>query len=207
MNYKETDYSIAHFHIGKGGRFNNPGHETFVALEDLSRVISKSDVTLNNQDEDGNALPDEDWTLVDSGGNVILTGKDEIESPTGCLDFDRDYDTDICRRISGCDDDELCMLLKALMKGDETHFTEADCIVIADCSDASDLSGAKVYKDEYDEDASPEILETTEDIAKFLITISKYTHSMDEEETEGGEEIMVIRSFSSAVPDYYIFND
>jgi hypothetical protein len=84
------------FHIGRGGHFNNPGHLTFHGEEDFQQLISRcSDVSMIiNEDENGKPLPDEDWQLVDTGSNVILQGRDEIEAMTGRLEWDTIYDTD-----------------------------------------------------------------------------------------------------------------
>ena len=47
-----------------------------------------------SEDENGNTLPDDDWKLIDTGSNVILKGRDEIEAMTGRLEWDTIYDTD-----------------------------------------------------------------------------------------------------------------
>lgn len=54
---------------------------------------------------------------MDGGGNVILSGRDEIESETGILDWDGEYDTDIVRNLSECDDDEYQMILDVAERG------------------------------------------------------------------------------------------
>ena len=100
------------FHIGRGGQFNNAGHKTYVGkVNDLSDCFGDSIVF--SEDENGNPLPDSDWQLVDGGGNVILSGRDEIESETGILDWDGEYDTDIVRNLEDCDDDEYQLIIDA----------------------------------------------------------------------------------------------
>ena len=100
------------FHIGRGGRFNNAGHKTYVGtVNELSDCFGDSIVI--SEDENGKTLPDSEWQLVDSGSNVILSGRDEIESETGILDWDGEYDTDIVRHLSECDDDEYQLILDA----------------------------------------------------------------------------------------------
>ena len=100
------------FHIGRGGQFNNACHKTYVGtVNDLSDCFGDSIVF--SEDENGKPLPDSEWKLVDSGGNVILSGRDEIESETGILDWDGEYDTDIVRHLSECDDDEYQLILDA----------------------------------------------------------------------------------------------
>lgn len=105
------------FHIGRGGHFNNAGHKTYEGtVNELSDCFGDSIVI--SEDENGHPLPDSEWQLVDGGGNVILTGRDEIESETGILDWDGDYDTDIVRHLSECDDDEYQMILDAAERGE-----------------------------------------------------------------------------------------
>ena len=105
------------FHIGRGGHFNNVGHKTYVGtVNDLSDCFGDSIVF--SEDENGKPLPDSEWRLVDGGGNVILTGRDEIESDTGILDWDGEYDTDIVRHLSECDDDEYQLILDAAERGE-----------------------------------------------------------------------------------------
>ena len=55
---------------------------------------------------------------MDGGGNVILSGRDEIESDTGILDWDGEYDTDIVRHLSECDDDEYQLILDSAERGE-----------------------------------------------------------------------------------------
>ena len=105
------------FHIGRGGQFNNAGHKTYVGtVNDLSDCFGDSIVF--SEDENGNPLSDSEWKLVDSGGNVILSGRDEIESETGILDWDGEYDTDIVRNLEDCDDDEYQLILDTAERGE-----------------------------------------------------------------------------------------
>lgn len=104
------------FHIGRGGQFHNAGHKTYVGtVNDLSDCFGDSIVF--SEDENGKPLPDSDWQLVDGGGNVILTGRDEIESETGILDWDGEYDTDIVRYLEDCDNDEYQLILDTAERG------------------------------------------------------------------------------------------
>lgn len=104
------------FHVGRGGRGNNAGHKTYVGtVNDLSDCFGDS--FLISEDENGTTLPDSEWRLVDGGGNIILSGRDEIESDTGILDWDGEYDTDIVRHLSECDDDEYQLILDTAERG------------------------------------------------------------------------------------------
>ena len=105
------------FHIGRGGHFHNAGYKTYVGtVKGLSDCFGDSFII--SEDENGKPLPDSEWRLVDGGGNVILSGRDEIESETGILDWDGEYDTDIVRHLSECDDDEYQMILDAAERGE-----------------------------------------------------------------------------------------
>lgn len=104
------------FHIGRGGHFHNAGYKTYVGtVNDLSDCFGDS--TVISEDDNGKPLPDSDWQLVDSGGNVILSGRDEIESETGILDWDGEYDTDIVRYLEDCNDDEYQLILDTSERG------------------------------------------------------------------------------------------
>ena len=114
---EEAQNMKVRFHIGRGGQFHNAGHKTYVGtVNDLSDCFGDSIVF--SEDENGNPLPYSDWQLVDGGGNVILTGRDEIESDTGILDWDGEYNTDIVRHLSECDDDEYQLILDAAERGE-----------------------------------------------------------------------------------------
>ena len=112
-NYNIENVNVC-FHIGRGGHFHNAGCKSFnpniSTLQDCF-----GDAMIWSEDENGNELPDDEWQLIDSGGNVILTGRNEIESPTGVLDWDGLYDTDIVKPVSECTEDELQILLTAIV--------------------------------------------------------------------------------------------
>lgn len=130
------------FHIGRGGHFNNAGHKTYEGtVNELSDCFGDSIVI--SEDENGKPLPDSEWRLVDGGGNVILSGRDEIESDTGILDWDGEYDTDIVRKLSECDDDEYQMILDTEERG---AYVEKDVLAYV-CSALGKLmaTNIKVY--------------------------------------------------------------
>lgn len=106
------------------------------------------DSTIISEDENGKPLPDSEWYLVDGGGNVILSGRDKIESDTGVLDWDGEYDTDIVRHLSECDDDEYQMILDAAERGE---YVEKTVLAYA-CSALGKLlaTNIKVYQSNMD---------------------------------------------------------
>lgn len=106
------------FHIGRGGRFNNQGHKSFLPdITSLQQCFGEK-ATIINEDESGTVLPDAEWKLIDGGGNTILEGRETIESPTGILEWDTDYDTDIVRNIEDCTEEEISILYKAYTMGE-----------------------------------------------------------------------------------------
>lgn len=108
---------IVCFHIGRGGRFFNGGHKSYNShVTCLQDCFGKG--TIISEDEEGNELPEEQWQLIDSGDNIILTGRAEISSETGVLDWDGEYDTDIVKHLCDCTDDEYQILLDTKENGD-----------------------------------------------------------------------------------------
>ena len=117
QNYIDAQNVKVRFHVGRGGRFYNAGYKTYEGtVNSLSDCFGDS--FLISEDENGKPLPDSEWQLIDGGGNVILTGRDEIESETGILEWDGEYDTDIVRHISECDDDEYQLIIDAAERGE-----------------------------------------------------------------------------------------
>ena len=140
--FEEAQNIKVRFHIGRGGRFHNAGHKTYVGtVNDLSDCFGDS--FLISEDENGKTLPDSEWRLMDGGGNVILSGRDEIESETGVLDWDGEYDTDIVRHLSECDDDEYQLILDA---AERVEYVEKTVLAYA-CSALDKLmaTSIKVY--------------------------------------------------------------
>lgn len=140
--YTEAQNIKVRFHIGRGGRFYNGGHKTYEGTVD-SLADCFGEAFIISEDENGNALPDSEWQLIDGGGNVILSGRDEIESETGVLDWDGEYDTDIVRHISECDDDEYQLILDTAERGE---YVDKDVLAYA-CSALGQLlaTSIKVY--------------------------------------------------------------
>lgn len=107
------------FHIGRGGHFNNAGHKSFNPnIHLLQDCFTESCCIIDSDPETGESINDKDWQLIDGGGNVILEGRDNINSKTGVLDWDGEYDTDIVKDIEDCDDDELQLIVDSIKNGD-----------------------------------------------------------------------------------------
>lgn len=117
IGFGKYDHVNVCFHIGRGGRFFNAGYKTFNPHVTTLRDCF-GDAIIISEDENGNELPGSSWQLIDSGGNIILAGRDEIESATGVLDWDGEYDTDIVKPISDCTDEEYQLILDAANDGE-----------------------------------------------------------------------------------------
>lgn len=127
MAHTSDTQTVVHFHIGRGGRFNNGGHKTFEGVRDLSWPYEYC--TIIDCDEDGEPLPDEEWTLImDASERTLLEGREAIESRTGVLNFDGIYDTDVFKYVEDCTDDELQLLKQAIDNHDLSafHLTSED---------------------------------------------------------------------------------
>lgn len=183
------------FHVGRGGQFHNAGHKTYVGtVNDLSDCFGDS--TIISEDENGKPLPDSEWYLVDGGGNVILSGRDKIESDTGVLDWDGEYDSDIVRHLSECDDDDYQLILDAAERGE---YVEKTVLAYA-CSALGKLlaTNIKVYQsnmkvftqdgsvnlnrndfDMYTEDEEDEVREQLEDEGFISESIDKIIDKME----------------------------
>lgn len=98
---------IVAFHIGRGGKFSNPGFKTYVADIKSKMDVYNEKFTLVSEDEDGNKIPEADWKMYDGGGNIIDEGKDSIFATTGTIDIDGEYDSWIICDIEDCDEREL----------------------------------------------------------------------------------------------------
>ena len=110
---------IVGFHTGRGGSFNNAGYVRFLPdVESLQDCSGDDDTIIYDDPETGETLPDDEWQLLDSGGNVILQGKDEIESETGVLDYDGYYDRYDVLYLEDCTDEQLDAIYDAHKNGD-----------------------------------------------------------------------------------------
>ena len=94
-----TEKIYLSFKVGRGGHFHNPGYVTFLGEFDFQELINRCsddlmliDTTWDEETYEEVPLPESEWKMVDTGDNIILEGKDEIEAKTGVLDFDGDYD-------------------------------------------------------------------------------------------------------------------
>ena len=144
-----TKKTILFFHIGRGGRFHNPGHVSFYGTKNIGEVLAMNDrgknhtyLTKKNQVEIYTLLKkrnlenlmelfekcsdNDDFSrfeyltglelgesvYTDLNGTLIITAA-EVETGVGTLNWDEDYDTDICMLLSECSQSDLELILKS----------------------------------------------------------------------------------------------
>lgn len=95
---------IVAFHKGRGGKYHNAGHLTFIGEKNFQDLIlmNSENIFEKNRDENGKFC---NPYLTDWSGNNITD--DDIRGEVGTLDFDGQYDTDIAKYIEDCADWEL----------------------------------------------------------------------------------------------------
>lgn len=92
--------TIVAFHIGRGGRFYNQGHLTFVGEKKIGDFIEE---LFWDEDENGNAIPDAELR-TETGHEVGCTWA-EVETGIGRIDIDGDYDTTYTKKLSEVEED------------------------------------------------------------------------------------------------------
>lgn len=119
-NNTNTENTIyVSFHVGRGGRFHNPGHISFIGEFDFQQLLKVCSDSLfwvqETFDEDGNEKPlaESEWYVHDGTDMHLLAGRAEMEAKTGCLNFDNDYDKDYTTTLGDCDDAEMEALRRA----------------------------------------------------------------------------------------------
>lgn len=105
---------IVAFHAGRGGRFHNAGHVTYLGEKNFQDLMNLNSDTLSigNRDERGKFCKP---YLTDGNGNRVTD--DDINALTGTLNFDYQYDTDWCDYIENISDESL-----AIIANDTNHF-------------------------------------------------------------------------------------
>lgn len=99
---------IVAFHTGRGGRFYNPGHVSFIGEKNFQDLISLNSNNLFEQNRDKKGRFCKPYMTDCSGKVVVEPG--HIQDEVGCLDFDGSYDTDSCGYVEDCTEEELCII-------------------------------------------------------------------------------------------------
>lgn len=136
-----TENTLVAFHIGRGGRFYNAGHTTFIG--ENRKIVEFTDnlfVNYENYNEAHEAIKGRDnleklleeatsdnvdakdkfekRTGIDLGNLIYVNhngdpvGLDFENDGTGCINIDNDYDTTYVLRLKDCDEKELLLIHK-----------------------------------------------------------------------------------------------
>ena len=92
--------TIVAFHIGRGGRFNNAGHTSFIGEKSISNFV------------DSLFLKEDKTEYTDGNGNKIGLTVEECNSGIGIINIDGDYDTTYTCYLQDCSDEELEIIAK-----------------------------------------------------------------------------------------------
>ncbi len=94
--------TIVAFHIGRGGRFYNEGHTSFIGEKSISDFVS--DFYLNSDETE--------YTLDGDDGSLVGLSVEECETGIGRINIDGGYNTTYTRYIEDCTDEELEIIAK-----------------------------------------------------------------------------------------------
>jgi hypothetical protein len=111
MKTKHTSSLIVvSFHIGRGSRFYNAGHRTFIGEKNFQDLINMeaNNVFVKDRGPDGRFCKP---LITDCSGNPV--SDDDVNELIGTLDFDGQYDTSYAKIIDDCDEHELQIITEA----------------------------------------------------------------------------------------------
>ncbi|MCL2312605.1 MAG: hypothetical protein FWC41_09015 [Firmicutes bacterium] len=85
-----------YFHVGRGGRFHNAGHMTYVGTIDECDLECKAteELFLRERDNTGRFV----YTYIDDGSNEVISKREldqGIKNGRLCVSFDGQYDSDV----------------------------------------------------------------------------------------------------------------
>ena len=150
-----TEKIYLSFKVGRGGHFHNPGYVTFLGEFDFQELINRCsddlmliDTTWDEETYEEVPLPESEWKMVDTGDNIILEGKSEIEAKTGVLDFDGDYDKAYTITLDEVWKDEEWEALRKAFKDDwsKSMSTELRAAIIEHFDDLHETKTIKSIK-------------------------------------------------------------
>lgn len=108
MTNNSDNRIVVAFHVGRGGRFHNPGHKEYKGEINFVQLCNSQIQYLNEVTRDSNGRFCRPY-LVDAGGNTAVT-PDDYGKEVGVINYDYDYDTWVCKYIEDCSDSELMMI-------------------------------------------------------------------------------------------------
>jgi hypothetical protein len=126
---KEKEKTIAMFHISGGG-----GNSRKVTFQGFKKITDCYDwdmhCFLKNEDEEGNLLPEDEWTIVGDSGNEIMDAEEYNVAMTegiGTLNFDEDYDTTYSKYLDDISEDELRTIIS---EGAAADFQKEEALTV-----------------------------------------------------------------------------
>lgn len=116
----KTNEMYVRFHIGRGGRFHNQGHLSYVNEDNFQELLAacgdklgRIEDTYNPETEEETPLPEDKWAYINEQGRVMVEGREAMEAMTGTLDWDGEYDTDHVTTVEELSDREIETLWEA----------------------------------------------------------------------------------------------
>jgi hypothetical protein len=120
-----TKDTIVAFHIGRGGRFSNPGHLSFLGVQ----KINETSDFLNNcypprlaDSEEDDQSPDAEWH--DGNGNGVELTNAQIESGIGLINLDGHFDTTYTTTVGKLSEQEIEAVKDSLPDWEATKIME-----------------------------------------------------------------------------------
>jgi hypothetical protein len=104
VNHKGERIIVA-FHIGRGGRFHNQGHSTYIGEKNFQDLIQlrSNDLFYRDRDMFGRFCKP---YIVDCNDTTIVEAED-MTALVGKLDYDGDYDSHVACYLDECDEETL----------------------------------------------------------------------------------------------------
>lgn len=106
MTNSNTSTTIVKFHVGRGGRFFNAGHKTFLGISRIDEGADYNSLFPNEETGD----------FLDCNGNSVGLTIEEAATGIGTIDLDGNYDSTYTKYITDISEEELDILLS------EDHF-------------------------------------------------------------------------------------
>jgi len=107
------------FHVGRGGRFHNPGHLTFNGMCNGIQYTQAFNYLFEPTQEDGETFdPDLNAEWRDSCGNGVGLTNEQIQSGSGTINIDNDYDTTYTKTVEELTDNEIELVFKEAQRFD-----------------------------------------------------------------------------------------
>ncbi len=104
-----TNRTIAMFHVGRGGRFGNAGHLTFVGFKpiDEAYVVERLFINESEFDEDGNTI---EVGVFECSGKLVMSIENWHEAcrtGIGRIDIDGDYESTYTEYVDSLSEREM----------------------------------------------------------------------------------------------------